>query len=577
MNRESPQESHDDRSGGTGRPWRPFHVVSVSALGANRKRIAEELESTYELQTADSASAARDALDDETECLIVGSDLDDDGVVDLLEYVRDSHSDVSVVYFAASPKPAVLRTLLDVETVELVSRRQEGPIDDRDADRLRTQVDEYYHRSISDIRETVFEISRSLMGAAPDETDIEIEWGLRLVGEQLDADRCLVFECAEDTLDPTHVWDRHSELSVDLDPVSPSAFPGFDTLSKSFDPYAVPAEVDDLDFDVPDGFVGNLGTPVDRSETTSPDPNDHQYLRERNLESLLAVPIVVDWELIGVLAVEQEARRPWPRSLRQQVLTLGELVGYTLDRERRRRELARQNERLERFVSVVSHDLRNPLNVLSGYAQLIEETGDPTHIEDVSVAANRMETMIDDLLTLARQGGGLEERRPVDLENVATKAWDAVETADARLKTRDLETVDGDPGRLQQAFENLFRNAIEHAGTEVTVSAVGTDDGFAVEDDGPGIPAEQRNRIFREGYTSGDGTGLGLSIVETVVDAHDWSVSVGESADGGARFAFVTIDDSDTRGRLGARSETVHDASKDTIHDASDERSSGPG
>ncbi len=127
---------------------------------------------------------------------------------------------------------------------------------------------------------------------------------------------------------------------------------------------------------------------------------------------MLAVPIVVDWELIGILVVEQETRRPWPRLLRQQIQTFGELVGYTLDRERRRRELARQNERLERFVSVVSHDLRNPLNVLSGYIELIEETGDPEHIEDVSMAADRMETMIEDLLTLARQGENLENASP---------------------------------------------------------------------------------------------------------------------------------------------------------------------
>ncbi|TYT62908.1 sensor histidine kinase [Natrialba swarupiae] len=548
MNYESQRESHGGGSVETRCPRRRFHVVYLGTRETDRERVSEELEPIYELRTVDSASAARDALDEEIDCLIVGPELTDEETIDVIEGVRGSTTDVSVVAIAPSADSAVLRALLEVDTAELVDVPDEEGISDHDVERLRTYVDEYYHRSISDIRETVFDISRSLMGAAPDETDIEIEWGLRLVGERLDADRCLVFEYADDVLDPTHVWDRRSTSSAEADPISPSAFPGFDTLSKSFDPYAVPAEVDDLEFDVPDGFLGDLGTSADRNDTVAADADSHRYLAERTLESLLAVPIVVDWELIGILVVEQEARRPWPRLLRQQIQTFGELVGYTLDRERRRRELARQNERLERFVSVVSHDLRNPLNVLSGYIELIEETGDPEHIEDVSMAADRMETMIEDLLTLARQGENLEKRQPVDLEDVARRAWNAVDTADARLVTRELGTVDGDPGRLQQAFENLFRNAIEHAGARVTVTVVGTEDGFVVEDDGPGIPVEQRNRIFREGYTGGDGTGLGLSIVATVVDAHGWSISVEESDDGGARFAFTTADDSSSRG-----------------------------
>ncbi|MWV40546.1 GAF domain-containing sensor histidine kinase [Natrialba sp. INN-245] len=548
MNYESQRESHGGGPVETRCPRRRFHVVYLGTRETDRERVSEELEPIYKLRTVDSASAARDALDEEIDCLIVGPDLTDEETIDVIEGVRGSTTDVSVVVITPSADPAMLRALLEVDTAELVDVRDEEGITDHDVERLRTHVDEYYHRSISDIRETVFDISRSLMGAAPDETDIEIEWGLRLVGEQLDADRCLLFEYAEDVLDPTHVWDRRSNSPAEADPVSPSAFPGFDTLSKSFDPYAVPADVDDLEFDVPEGFVGDIGTPADRDDTSTADADSHRYLAERTLESLLAVPIVVDWELIGILVVEQETRRLWPRSLRQQIQTFGELVGYTLDRERRRRELARQNERLERFVSVVSHDLRNPLNVLSGYIELIEETGDPEHIEDVSVAADRMETMIEDLLTLARQGETLEKRQPVDLEDVARRAWNAVDTADARLVTRELGTVDSDPGRLQQAFENLFRNAIEHAGARVTVTVVGTEDGFAVEDDGPGIPADQRDCIFREGYTGGDGTGLGLSIVATVVDAHGWSISVEESDDGGARFAFTTADDSNSRG-----------------------------
>ncbi|RQG98040.1 GAF domain-containing sensor histidine kinase [Natrarchaeobius chitinivorans] len=538
-----PKSAESDRDfdeSGTSR--RSFRVLSVGASESSRDRIADELEPTYCVGTANSPAGVRDAIDDGVDCLVTASDLDAERTVELLEYVRNRRPELPVLCVDSSFEPVVLRSLLDVEIAEIVAVTDADSLTETDVERLRARIDEYYHRSISDIRETVLDISRSLMGAAPDETDIEIEWGLQLVGRQLDADRCLVFEYDGDRLEPTHNWTREAARTDRIESVPPSSFPGFETISKSFGPCAVPATTDDdLNLDIPDDFVGDLVPSPGRHERDGEAVStSHPYLRDRNLESFLAVPIVVDWELVGILAIEQEIRRPWPRSLRQQIQTFAELVGYTLDREQRRRELARQNDRLERFVSVVSHDLRNPINVLSGYADLIAETGNVEHIEDVSVAADRMETMIDDLLTLARQGNELEGRESVDLEETASHAWNAVDTANATLEIRDPGTVQGDPGRLQQAFENLFRNAVEHGGRRVTVSVVGTDDGFAVEDDGPGIPPEQRKRIFREGYTGGDGTGLGLSIVETVVDAHDWSISVETGDDGGARFAFVT-------------------------------------
>ncbi|MFC6719496.1 sensor histidine kinase [Halovalidus salilacus] len=111
-----------------------------------------------------------------------------------------------------------------------------------------------------------------------------------------------------------------------------------------------------------------------------------------------------------------------------------------------------------------------------------------------------------------------------------------------------------DPGRLRQAFENLFRNAVEHGSTSPrsrvhedavehgdanetrSILVEGTDEGVAVEDDGPGIPPEKRAKVFESGYTEGGGTGLGLSIVSTVLEAHGWEVRVTEGSRGGARF-----------------------------------------
>ncbi|MBS3761523.1 MAG: ATP-binding protein, partial [Halodesulfurarchaeum sp.] len=102
------------------------------------------------------------------------------------------------------------------------------------------------------------------------------------------------------------------------------------------------------------------------------------------------------------------------------------------------------------------------------------------------------------------------------------------------------KTFEADPDRLASLLENLFRNAVEHAGPEVTVTVEPTSDGFAVADDGPGIPPEDRETVFESGYTTEtDGTGFGLAIVAEVATAHDWSVRVEESDAGGARFVFA--------------------------------------
>jgi PAS/PAC sensor hybrid histidine kinase (EC 2.7.13.3) len=97
--------------------------------------------------------------------------------------------------------------------------------------------------------------------------------------------------------------------------------------------------------------------------------------------------------------------------------------------------------------------------------------------------------------------------------------------------------VRADANRLQRLLENLFRNAIEHGGEDVTLRIGALDDGFFVEDDGPGIPSDQQEEVLKAGYSSDEeGTGLGLSIVKTIVDAHGWSLALTEGRDGGARF-----------------------------------------
>jgi len=221
---------------------------------------------------------------------------------------------------------------------------------------------------------------------------------------------------------------------------------------------------------------------------------------------------------------------------------LGATVEAALARASREEELHRQNERLDQFASVVAHDLRNPLSVAMGFLEVAEETGNAEHFEKVESAHDRIERLIEDLLTLARGETTIENAEEIDLESITTEAWGYVGTEEATLTVADrIPAVTGDAGRLTQLFENLFRNAIEHGGADVTVTVGGLDgdDGFYVEDTGSGIPQERRDDVFKHGVTSSDGgTGFGLSIVADIAKAHGWTVSVTDGTDGGARFEF---------------------------------------
>ncbi|MFW5948522.1 MAG: PAS domain S-box protein [Halolamina sp.] len=213
------------------------------------------------------------------------------------------------------------------------------------------------------------------------------------------------------------------------------------------------------------------------------------------------------------------------------------------ERKAREEELIRKNERLEEFSNVVSHDLRNPLQVAQGRLELLAEEVDSEHTEDLRGALDGMETLIADLLTIAREGEDAMEFEPVAVASVAREAWGTVETAEASLVVDTDSEVEADREQLQQLFENLFRNAVEHGGRSVTVTVESIDAGFAVADDGPGVPAAHRAQVFDPGYSTGsEGTGFGLNIVERVVDAHDWTIGLAESTEGGARFEITDVE-----------------------------------
>ena len=212
------------------------------------------------------------------------------------------------------------------------------------------------------------------------------------------------------------------------------------------------------------------------------------------------------------------------------------------ERVERKRELERQNERLEKFASVVSHDLRDPLQAARATTALAR-AGETEALDELEEIYERMDDLIGDVLTLAKRGETVGETEAVRLGTVAEKAWS---TAGSEAATLDVETglpsLAADPERLRALFENLFRNAIDHGAADVTVTVGGLVDGtgFYIADDGAGLP-EDTGTLFEAGYTtSEDGTGFGLAIVGEIAQAHGWSVSATESEAGGARFEVST-------------------------------------
>ncbi|ELZ35667.1 GAF domain-containing protein [Halorubrum tebenquichense] len=228
--------------------------------------------------------------------------------------------------------------------------------------------------------------------------------------------------------------------------------------------------------------------------------------------------------------------------------------------------LQREIDRLEKFAGLVSHDLRSPLNVASGRADMARSLTDDeavlAELDRLEDAHDRMSQLISDLLALARQGRTVDQIEPVPLAETAERAWSTVDTANATLDVADASAaVDADPERLRTLLENLFANSVEHGSTDsrpeagdsvehgsadgrsetdddLTVSVGPLSDGFYVADDGSGFDIDPDEATDYGRSSTAAGTGFGLAIVREIAAAHGWELSIED--DDGARFEFRT-------------------------------------
>ena len=229
--------------------------------------------------------------------------------------------------------------------------------------------------------------------------------------------------------------------------------------------------------------------------------------------------------------------------------TLRGLVGHVRDvseRMRDRRALERKNRRLDRFAGYVTHDLQNPLSIATGYLELAKE-GDDEALETVEEAIGRMQQLIDDIEILARgeqrmlQTGadGTLATAQQRVAEIARNVWSvlAPDSATLELDLPEETILYAGEQEFRSMLENLLKNAVQHGGEDVRVRIGAIHGGLYVEDDGPGVPADERDSIFEQGYsTAKGGTGTGLAIVAEVASAHEWDLEVLEGTDGGARF-----------------------------------------
>lgn len=280
-------------------------------------------------------------------------------------------------------------------------------------------------------------------------------------------------------------------------------------------------------------------------EQDAPEETDRVSFTEWGISCYIGSPVFVEDEVYGTFCFYDTEPRAdqfseWEETL---VDLMSGWVSHELQRQQVNDRLQAQNEQLEQFASIVSHDLRSPLDVAQGRLKLAREECDNEHLDAVMRAHTRMAELIEDLPTLARGGEGVDELESVDLEDLTKDCWLNVATAEATLTIDMTRRIQAGRSRLQQLLENLLRNAIKHGGEDVTITTGELEDGFYVEDDGPGIPEDDRDDVFEAAYsTAEDGTGFGLSIVKQIAQAHGWDIRATDSSEGGARFEITNVE-----------------------------------
>ncbi len=260
-----------------------------------------------------------------------------------------------------------------------------------------------------------------------------------------------------------------------------------------------------------------------------------------DLRSVLVVPVGDD----RVLIAGTHSAGAFSETDLERLRLLGRYATSRLSAIESGQSQTQDREWIAKAAAGLSHDAENFLGVIEGRAAIARDDPQSDHFTAIEQAASRLRELITDTRILMESGTYIADPETVPLREVVRAAWAVEQTESAQIDVQPLQTVRADRTRLSRLLENLFRNAVEHAGPDVTVRVGMLSDaaGFYVEDDGPGIDPEERDSVLQFAYsTSADHTGLGLTIVQWIAAAHGWNISITESPLGGTRFEFNDVE-----------------------------------
>ncbi|PGF16258.1 PAS sensor protein [Natrinema sp. CBA1119] len=230
------------------------------------------------------------------------------------------------------------------------------------------------------------------------------------------------------------------------------------------------------------------------------------------------------------------------------------------DRRKYERKLEESNERLEQFAYAASHDLQEPLRMVTSYLQLLENRYSDELDEDAEEfiefavdGADRMREMIEGLLQYSRVETQGDPFETIDLDAILSAVRDdlqlQIEESDAEITAESLPCVEGDPSQLRQVFQNLLDNAIEYSGDEppqieIAAERNGGDLRLSIRDEGIGIDPSDTDRIFKvfqrlHGHDEHEGTGIGLALCQRIIERHGGEIWVESEPGEGATFSFT--------------------------------------
>jgi PAS domain S-box-containing protein len=319
---------------------------------------------------------------------------------------------------------------------------------------------------------------------------------------------------------------------------------------------------------------GRIGS-IHDIDNTNIDPCYYEMLQSFGVKANLVVPILFKNQLWGLLVAHQCAHpRNWTTWETQLLRQLADQIGIAvsqaqlLEQEtRQREELARSNDELQQFAFIASHDLQEPLRKIKTFGDRLKVTcGDAfteqgsDYLERMQNAAQRMQTLIEDLLTLSRVSTRTQPFVSVDLAQITQEVLSDLEVtiqqSGACVEVGELATITGDPFQMRQLLQNLLGNAIKFHHpqeppyvkiySEVTRAINGSElCHLMIEDRGIGFEEKYLSRIFNvfqrlHGRSEYDGTGIGLAICRKIAERHNGSITAISQPGAGAKF-IVTL------------------------------------